>query len=185
MNKEELKTLWGFLIVYVASALILMVIIAILYYRNETYKINEKRLMEIKTVIMGYEKELMRAEMDKVSYAFHPPKEFFSVALLNREKQPLFSNFKNQIVDVNATRYAVRELATPINEVAYIVVDEAKSEQELFTLKFIIFLSIFISAIFVGIEGYFLSRFLLKPVHSRIENSINLLKTVRMNSIRP
>ncbi|WP_442766044.1 hypothetical protein, partial [Sulfurospirillum cavolei] len=75
MNKEELKTLWGFLIVYVASALILMVIIAILYYRNETYKINEKRLMEIKTVIMGYEKELMRAEMDKVPYAFHAPKE--------------------------------------------------------------------------------------------------------------
>lgn len=176
LNKEELKTLWGFLIVYVASALILMVIIAILYYRSETYKINEKRLMEIKTVIMGYEKELMRAEMDKVPYAFHPPKEFFSVALLNREKQPLFSNFKNQIVDVNATRYAVRELATPINEVAYIVVDEAKSEQEIFTLKFIIFLSIFISAIFVGIEGYFLSRFLLKPVHSRIEKLNKFIK---------
>ncbi|WP_442765643.1 sensor histidine kinase, partial [Sulfurospirillum cavolei] len=92
------------------------------------------------------------------------------------EKQPLFSNIKNQIVDVNATRYAVRELATPINEVAYIVVDEAKSEQEIFTLKFIIFLSIFISAIFVGIEGYFLSRFLLKPVHSRIEKLNKFIK---------
>ncbi len=168
LNKEELKTLWGFLVIYTSSTLILMIIIAILYYNNETNKIHEKSLMEIKTVIMSYEKELMRAEMDKVPYTFHQPKEFFNVALLNKEKKSLFSNVKKEIFDLNATHYTVRELSSPINEVAYIVVDEEKSDQEILKLKFIIFLSILISAIFFGIEGYFLSRFLLKPVHSRI-----------------
>ncbi len=176
LNKEELKTLWGFLVIYISSALILMVIIAILYYKNETNKIHEKRLMEIKTLIMSYEKELMRAEMDKVPYTFYPPKEFFNVALLNKEKQPLFSNANIPVFDFNTTRYTVRELSSPINEVAYIIVDEEKSEQEIFKLNLIIVLSILISSIFVGIEGYFLSRFLLKPVHSRIDKLNKFIK---------
>ena len=178
LNKEELKTLWGFLVIYTSSTLILMIIIAILYYNNETNKIHEKSSMEIKTVIMSYEKELMRAEMDKVPYTFHPPKEFFNVALLNKEKKSLFSNVKKEIFDLNATHYTVRELSSPINEVAYIVVDEEKSDQEILKLKFIIFLSILISAIFFGIEGYFLSRFLLKPVHSRIGKLNKFIKDI-------
>jgi len=176
LNREELKSLWGFLAIYISSALILMIIIAILYHSNETNKIHEKRLMEIKTVIMSYEKELMRAEMDKVPYTFHPPKEFFNVALLNKEKQPLFSNANIPTFDLNTTRYTVRELSSPINDVAYIVVDEEKSEQEIFKLNLIIVLSILISAIFVGIEGYFLSRFLLRPVHSRIDKLNKFIK---------
>ena len=90
LNREELKALLGFLIIYTSSALILMIIIAILYHNNETNKIHEKRTMEIKTVIMSYEKELMQAEMDKVPYVFHPPKEFFTVALLKEDKQTLY-----------------------------------------------------------------------------------------------
>ena len=138
LNREELKSLWGFLAIYISSALILMIIIAILYHSNETNKIHEKRLMEIKTVIMSYEKELMRAEMDKVPYTFHSPKEFFNVALLNKEKQPLFSNANIPVFDLNTTRYTVRELSSPINDVAYIVVDEEKKNlvYEHFTKSF-------------------------------------------------
>ncbi|MCD8478264.1 MAG: hypothetical protein LRY68_10595 [Sulfurospirillum sp.] len=44
MNREELKSLWGFLAIYISSALILMIIIAILYHSNETNKIHEKTL---------------------------------------------------------------------------------------------------------------------------------------------
>ena len=38
LNREELKALLGFLIIYTSSALILMIIIAILYHNNETNK---------------------------------------------------------------------------------------------------------------------------------------------------
>jgi len=76
LNKEEQGALWRFLIIYVTSALFLMSIIAILYYNNETNKLHEKRSMEIKTVVMGYEKELMQAEMDKVPMCFIHPKNF-------------------------------------------------------------------------------------------------------------
>ena len=176
LNKEELKALLGFLIIYTSSALILVIIIAILYHNNETNKIHEKRTMEIKTVIMSYEKELMQAEMDKVPYEFHPPKDFFNVVLLDKGKKPLFSNVNSQISDLDTARYTFHELSSPINEVAYIVVDEKKSEQEIFKLNFIIALSILISSIFVGIEGYFLSRFLLKPVHSRIDKLNKFIK---------
>jgi two-component system OmpR family sensor kinase len=77
---------------------------------------------------------------------------------------------------LDTARYTFHELSSPINEVAYIVVDEKKSEQEIFKLNFIIALSILISSIFVGIEGYFLSRFLLKPVHSRIDKLNKFIK---------
>ena len=138
LNKEEQGALWRFLIIYVTSALFLMSIIAILYYNNETNKLHEKRSMEIKTVVMGYEKELMQAEMDKVPYLFHPPKEFFTVALLKEDKQTLFSNFKTPLLDLNTTPYAVHRLATPINGVAYNVVDEEMSERDILRLKLII-----------------------------------------------
>ena len=57
LNREELKSLWGFLAIYISSALILMIIIAILYHSNETNKIHEKRSMEIKTVIINQLRE--------------------------------------------------------------------------------------------------------------------------------
>ncbi len=176
LNKEEQGALWRFLIIYVTSALFLMSIIAILYYNNETNKLHEKRSMEIKTVVMGYEKELMQAEMDKVPYLFHPPKEFFTVALLKEDKQTLFSNFKTPLLDLNTTPYAVHRLATPINGVAYIVVDEENSERDILRLKLIILFAMVISALFVGVEGYFLSRLLLKPVHLRIEKLNHFIK---------
>ena len=176
LNKEEQGALWRFLIIYVTSALFLMSIIAILYYNNETNKLHEKRSMEIKTVVMSYEKELMQAEMDKVPYLFHPPKEFFTVALLKEDKQTLFSSFKTPLLDLNTTPYAVHQLATPINGVAYIVVDEDMSEREILRLKFIILFTMVISALFVGVEGYFLSRLLLKPVHLRIEKLNHFIK---------
>jgi len=176
LNKEEQGALWRFLIIYVTSALFLMSIIAILYYKNETNKLHEKRSMEIKTVVMSYEKELMQAEMDKVPYLFHPPKEFFTVALLKEDKQTLFSNFKTPLLDLNTTPYAVHRLATSINGVAYIVVDEEKSERDIFRLKLIILFTMVIFALFVGVEGYFLSRLLLKPVHLRIEKLNHFIK---------
>jgi len=101
---------------------------------------------------------------------------FFNVVLLDKGKKPLFSNVNSQISDLDTARYTFHELSSPINEVAYIVVDEKKSEQEIFKLNFIIALSILISSIFVGIEGYFLSRFLLKPVHSRIDKLNKFIK---------
>ena len=176
LNKEERKALCSFLFIYILSAFILISIIVTLYYKNELDKITEKSSMEIATIIMSYEKELMQAEMAKIPYVFTHPEEFFNVALLDKNNNIIHSSFENLPMDLNSTKLTIHKLQKPINEINYIVVNEEKSKKEILKLKLIIAFTILIALIFIGIEGYFLSRLLLKPVHSRIEKLNNFIK---------
>lgn len=184
LNKDEQKALRHFLAIYVGTALVLMSIIASLYYNKEMASMQEKCTMEMKNIAMGIEKELMHAQMKNLSYTFNPPKSAFKVALFDIQETVIHSNlstekpfsFFRESSHIDNIFY-IQKLSYPMAGVAYIVVsgDEEGSAQKL-KIQLIIALVLLIASVFVGIVGYFLSRILLQPIKTRIDKLNRFIK---------
>ena len=176
LNRDEKRALVGFLSIYTLSALILMFIIAILYYNKGITAIEDQCSIEMSNASLMAEKELMQAQMDKKRYLFNPPGKSMRLGLFDSKGKEIYSNledtnvlFSKKSYKNNKHEYHIRKLDNPILGVSYIVVENDGNKNEKIKLITIIVSTIVASAFFVLLIGYLLSKILLKPIRERIE----------------
>lgn len=176
LNSEEKKALISFLAIYIFSAMILISIIGVLYYKKEIVSIEDKCSIEMINVAMLVEKDLMNAYMENKEYKFSSPLANFNIGLFNENAEEIYSNletkkvyFSNVAYKNNTHEYHIDKLKMPIFDVKYIVVEGDEGAKAKFQLTLLIGLVALVSIIFIGFVGYFLSRLLIAPIQARVE----------------
>ncbi len=183
MNKEERQALWSFIAIYTLSSVILMAIIALLYYNKELDAQKRSCKNDLSRAIMSVEMHLLKADMDDRGFIFRPNNYNLQVGLFNNLGSKVFSNLNYNDVDLNTVMslkkkriQKVKKLKEPIQSIKYIVAEDSSMPQNIDQLKYLIYLTIFISSIFIAFTGYLLSKLLLKPINNKIKQIDHFIK---------
>ncbi|WP_024954195.1 sensor histidine kinase [Sulfurospirillum arcachonense] len=176
MNKEEKRALISFLAIYIFSAMILVSIIGVLYYKKEIVAIDDRCSIEMANAAMIVEKDLIQAKMEGREYKFASPSKTLNIGLYDKDGKAILSNIQSKKVYVskkayksNTHEYHIDKLSMPVFGIHYIAVEGNEADSQKFRLILIIATVILIATIFVGFVGYFLSKLLIAPIKSRME----------------
>ncbi|MCH9814719.1 MAG: HAMP domain-containing histidine kinase [Epsilonproteobacteria bacterium] len=183
MNKDEKRSLISFITLYTISSLLLMSIIAILYYNKELEGQKKTCQKDLQESVMAVEMGLMQAKMNGKKYIFCPLDYILPVALFDANKTVIASNQKFPLHNYEeglhmekAYVHLVKKLKEPIQNIYYISAEDASMQTSIDNLKYLIFATIFISSIFIAFIGYLLSKLLLKPVKEKIAHIDHFIK---------
>jgi len=81
LNKAEKQALWSFIIIYTFSSLLLMSIIATLYYNKEVNSEKRACKKDLQETVMDVEITLLKAQMEGKEFVFCPINFFLQVGL--------------------------------------------------------------------------------------------------------
>ena len=183
MNPNEKRALYSFLTIYTLSALVLMGIIALLYYNKAVHETKTACKKDLQSTILSVEMDLRKACMYDQNFTFDPAQYKLHVGLFDASQKPLASNLLFH--DINFTKMSdikpnrvqmVKKLQQPLLNIRYIVAEDVRIPAQLHSLKILIALTMLISLLFVALIGYFLSRLLLRPVKERVAELNRFIK---------
>ena len=183
LNKDEKQALISFIIIYTFSSLLLMSLIALLYYNKEVDRSKRLCKKDLQESLMDVELTLLKSEMDGKKFSFCPLDYFLQIGLYDSNKTKIASNLAFDDIEFDKKMsikkkriQQVKKLEPPIQNVTYIVAEDTSMPQSIKNLKYLIYLTIFISSIFIAFIGYLLSRLLLKPVNEKIKQIDRFIK---------
>ena len=142
--------------------------IGFLYYKEKISTIDrysgvsmENMAMQIKMEILSHQD--INALFDDV--------ERLRIGLFNERHKPIVSNLTIKKINFNQKNYTeksssffVSSFIKPVDKIKYVIIEDSKVSGEMIKLQSFIWYMFFLSSLFVGLIGYFLSRLLLKPV---------------------
>ncbi len=176
MNREEKSALLRFLILYSLSALVLMGIIALLYYNKAAAEAKMTCKKDLKNTLLSAEMDIRDACMNSTPYRFDPSRYKLKVGLFDRNRTAIASSLAHPDVDFSRPvsmhpTYVqmVKHLRHPLQGISWIVAEDIRMPSQLHQLKLLIALTMFGAMLFVAFIGYLLSRLLLKPAKNRID----------------
>jgi len=183
LNSSEKKALFRFVSLYTLSSIILVAIIAYLYYQKEIARQQNMCRIDLQNCTVKVESKLLKAKLFHKDYHFNPKEYRSSVGLFDQHKNPLYSSLTHSDVDFahKMTKkptyiHMVKKLDNPLLNVHYIVTEDTTmpvGKQQLLTLIMIVILFAFI---FIAFVGYLLSKLLLKPVKEKIAQLDRFIK---------
>lgn len=183
LNKAEKQALWSFIVIYTLSSLLLMSIIAALYYSKEVAAAKADCQKDLHETIMDVELTLLKAQMEKKTFVFCPIDYFLQVGLYDAEGKKIASNLTYNDIDFNATTsikkeriQQIKKLSSPTQNITYIIAEDTSMPTNIKQLKYLIYITIFIASIFISFIGYLLSRLLLKPVNEKFAQIDRFIK---------
>lgn len=160
-----------------------MSIIATLYYNKEVDSEKRACKKDLQETVMDVEITLLKAQMEGKEFLFCPINYFLQVGLYDSEGKKIASNLAYDDVDFNTLMsikkkriQKVKKLKTPIQNVTYIIAEDTSMPTNIKKLKYLIYLTMFISSIFIAFIGYLLSRLLLKPVNEKFAQIDRFIK---------
>lgn len=160
-----------------------MSIIATLYYNKEVNSEKRACKKDLQETVMDVEITLLKAQMEGKEFVFCPINFFLQVGLYDSAGKKIASNLAYDDVDFNTMMsikkkriQKVKKLKTPIQNITYIIAEDTSMPTNIKKLKYLIYLTMFISLIFIAFIGYLLSRLLLKPVHEKFEQIDRFIK---------
>ena len=160
-----------------------MSIIAILYYNKQVDSQKSVCNKDLQETLMDVEITLLKTKMEGKKFIFCPINYFLQVGLYDEKGKKIASNLTFDDIDFNNTIsikkkriQKVKKLKTSIQNVTYIVAEDTSMPQNIKKLKYLIYLTMFISLIFIAFIGYLLSRLLLKPVNEKFAQIDRFIK---------
>ena len=183
MNKQEKKALWSFVTIYTFSSMLLMSIIALLYYNKEIESQKQACKQDLQSTIIKVEMNLLKAELDDKKFVINPEHYSLQVALYDKDKKLIISNLHFQDIDLQKKMsmkksrvQLVKKLEKPIQDIQYILAEDSSVPIGIEQLKYLIYLTMFIASIFIAFIGYFLSKLLLKPINEKVQQIDKFIK---------
>jgi len=183
LNSSEKKALFRFVSIYTLSSIILVAIIAYLYYNKEIARQKSMCKIDLQNCTIKVESTLLKAKLYDKPYRFDPKAYRGGVGLFDKDKNPLFSSlvyskvdFRHMMSKKPAHIHLVKKLDKPLLGVHYIVTEDTSmpvGKKQLLTL--ILFVICF-ALIFIAFIGYLLSKLLLKPVKEKIHQLDKFIK---------
>ncbi len=183
MNNQEKKALFRFVTIYTFSSIVLVAIIAYLYYEKELDRQKNICKRDLENCVMKVESDLLKAKLQHKTFQFKQHEYTLGVGLFDKNGEKLESslsyenvNLQEKMVKDSHFIHFVQKLQTPLFNIYYIVAEDTSmpiGKEKLITLIMVV---IFFSFIFIAFIGYLLSRLLLKPVREKIAHIDRFIK---------
>jgi len=187
LTSYERKSLFRFLVVYLASVFILLGIIGYLFFKN-----NHASLQEAMKFEMMYRARMLSSEIaiksmrDKTQQPLTKEQLFtflktlnhcrFEVGYYDHQRQPVYAEFQG-VQNFNETFYCEGKHCFTVAEdkdehlgIRYIVLKEYDLMHSSQELRIRIIGYLILSFLLMGAVGYFLGRLFLRPVREQIES---------------
>ena len=162
--------------IYTLSALVLMGIIALLYYNKAVAETKSTCKSDLQSTILSAEMDLRKACMYKQKFIFTPQKYKLHVGLFDSAKKPVAENLRFHDINFSTPMsvgpqrvHMIKKLHEPVLNVRYIVAEDIRIPSQLHSLKILIATTMLLSLLFVAFIGFLLSKLLLKPVKDQVQ----------------
>jgi len=170
---DERRALISFLLIYISSSVLMLGSIGFFYYKEKVSTIDRMCGVSMENTAMQIKVKLMKNHNIDIFFDKTAP---IKVGLFDKDKKAIRSNLTTKAIDFKQINYNnrssaffVTELLTPIKHVEYIIIEDSKLSETMRSLKSFIWLTLFVTSIFIAFIGYLLSRLLLKPVKQNFE----------------
>lgn len=184
LTKEEKRTLFQFLLLYLSSSFILFAVIAYLFYQNESKAFYEKtrNIMQMNASVLSA--KIIHAHMSEQPFSFKNVLEKYEgkIGFYNKNNEAIESSISIQI-DFSKHLYEQSGYMVLVDHstlghlgVKSIVIEKEGVAEYIRTLKFEILLYLLAVYIFLSIVGLFLAKLFIKPIQMKRIQLDNFIK---------
>ena len=182
--KEEKRTLYQFLLLYLGSSFILFAIIAYLFYQNESRFFYEQTRMSMQIDANRLSSQIIHAHMSKSPFSLDwvvnnsPSKIGFydanNRAIVSNTKEPI--EFDKQLYQIENRLIFIEKSTSGHLGVQSIVIEKDGVATFIKNLQLKILLSLLLTYILLSIIGYFLAKLFIKPIQMKRIQLDNFIK---------
>ena len=182
MLQVEKKSLIQFVLMYVISTTLLLVVISFIYYQYQKsiYLETRRDSMEIyaEKVVDSIYDIRDKSEIEK----YYVEDRRFDCAIFDEKKKVLFSTFNDRIdlkksfYDKNGSLYFVDKVELGYVKAKYIVVKGTNIDSELESVREHLYLILTFSLFFIIVLAYFLTKMFLRPIRNYISKIDDFIK---------
>ncbi len=183
MNNDDKRALISFITIYTLSSILLITIIAFLYYEKEMDRQKKVCKNDLQNCVMKVESQLLKAKLTQTKFIFSPKTYKLNIGLFDANKKLIQSSLQHPKVDLNNMMIKkpdyvqlVYKLDKALFSIQYIISEDISMPRSQKSLLSLIMIVIFFSGIFIAFIGYLLSKLLLKPVKEKMRHLDNFIK---------
>ena len=182
--KEEKRTLYQFLALYLASSFILFAVIAYLFYQKESQYFYEQSRTQMQIEASRLSSKIIHAHMTGSKFSLEWVVNNFSdkIGFYNDKNEAIVSNIEESI-DFSKQLYQKgnRLILVDKSSFGHLGVESIVMEKDgvatfVKNLQFKILLALFFIYIFLAIVGYFLAKLFIKPIQQKRIQLDNFIK---------
>ena len=182
--KEEKRTLYQFLALYLASSFILFAVIAYLFYQKESQYFYEQSRTQMQIEASRLSSKIIHAHMTGSNFSLAWVVNNFSdkIGFYNDKNEAIVSNIEESI-DFSKQLYQKGNRLILVDKSSFghlgvhsIVIEKDGVATFVKNLQFKILLALFFIYIFLAIVGYFLAKLFIKPIQQKRIQLDNFIK---------
>ncbi len=182
--KEEKRTLYQFLALYLASSFILFAVIAYLFYQKESQYFYEQSRTQMQIEASRLSSKIIHAHMTGSKFSLDWVVNNFSdkIGFYDDKNEAIVSNIEESI-DFSKQLYQKENRLILVDKSSFghlgvesIVIEKDGVATFVKNLQFKILLALFFIYIFLAIVGYFLAKLFIKPIQQKRIQLDNFIK---------
>ena len=182
--KEERRTLWQFLLLYLGSSFVLFAVIAYLFYQNESRFFYEQTRMGMQMEASRLSSKIIQAHMSGGKFSLDEVVKNFSdrIGFYDDKNEVIISNIKEPI-DFSKPLYQHENKMILVDQSSFghlgvksIVIEKNGVATFVEKLQFKILFSLLIIYLILGVVGYFLAKLFIKPIQEKRIQLDNFIK---------
>ena len=182
--KEEKRTLYQFLALYLASSFVLFAVIAYLFYEKESRFFYEQTRMGMQMEASRLSSKIIHAHMSGGKFSLDWVVNNFPdrIGFYDAKNEVIISNIKEHI-DFSKQLYQYENKMILVDKSSFghlgvqsIVIEKDGVATFVKNLQFKILLALFFIYVFLAIIGYFLAKLFIKPIQQKRIQLDNFIK---------
>lgn len=184
LTKNEKKTLYGFLGLYLGSSLVLIIVIGLLYYSSQVKHYQELTTSKMELKANTITSKIIQAQMIGTHFNMQDMQieKCYMYGLYNAAKEPIYSQISEPI-DFTKKTYQGEDSSFYISDgalghlgVSYVVIKKLNRHQQITELIRSIITMVLAVYVCIAIIGFYLSKLFIYPIQSQREKLNNFIK---------
>lgn len=184
LTKNEKQTLLGFLTIFLGSSLILMALIAVLYYKSEKSLYFDLTTTKLRNTATNISSKIIMAHMSKHELDLNQflNNRDFEISFYNQNREKILGNmnekieFNEKIIERKNNFILIDESSYGHLGIYYIAIKENMYFKKLEELRLNIIVLFLIIYSILSIIAFYLSKLFLKPIRDEREKLNNFIK---------
>ena len=184
LTVSEKSTFFRFLVLYLGSSFILMLIVAILYFQNEKTLYTDLIKSEMQNITSKVSNEIIYSHMmgSKFEKEKYLESKQYQISFYDFTKRKLYGTLDEKIDFTKKFTFKDDEVILVDNStvghlgIEYVVLKDTSLNFKIEKLKISILWMFLLSCIFVSFIGFYLSKLFLKPLKEEREKLNNFIK---------
>jgi len=184
LTKDEKRTFYGFLGLYLGSSLLLISIISWLFYTTNSKQLEELTISKMEIIASDISHKIIQAHMKGLNLDIQNLKipTNFKYALFDSKQKPIHVEFNEKIdftkktFKKNSSIFYVDEGTTGHLAVSYVIIKENSLNKNLSKLKQNIIYGTIVIYLIIAIIGFSLAKLFIYPIQAQREKLNTFIK---------